>query len=158
MEGEPMSDQDLLQLYSARILALASDIPHLGHLPSPQGKAHKRTPLCGSSISVEVALENGRITGFAQDVRACALGQAAAAVLGAAVVGRTPDEVREGREALRQMLCEGAAAPGAPWDGFAVLTPARDHPNRHGSIMLAFDATVDALDQALTAKKAAASP
>ena len=153
-----MSDQDLLQLYSARILALASDIPHLGHLDSPDGTSRKRTPLCGSTISVELALEDGRIAAFAQDVRACALGQAAAAVLGTAVVGRSPEEVREGREALRRMLREGAPAPAPPWDGFAVLIPARDHPNRHGSIMLAFDATVEALDQALAGKKAAASP
>jgi NifU-like protein involved in Fe-S cluster formation len=152
-----MSDQDLLQLYSARILALASDIPHLGHLSAPQGEARKRAPLCGSTVGVELALEEGRIVGFAQDVRACALGQAAAAVLGAAVLGRTPAELREGRDALWRMLRDGAPAPAVPWEGFAVLVPARDHPNRHGSIMLAFDATLEALDKAIAKKKAAAS-
>lgn len=143
-----MSDQDLLQLYSARILALASDIPHLGRLPAPQGAARKRAPLCGSTVGVELTLRDGRITDFAQEVRACALGQAAAAVLGGAILGRTPEEVREGRAALWRMLREGGEAPPAPWDGFAALIPARDHPNRHGSIMLAFDATTEALEQA----------
>jgi NifU-like protein involved in Fe-S cluster formation len=153
-----MSDRDLLQLYSTRILALASDIPRLGHLDHPDGAARKRAPLCGSTVGVDVALRDGRIADFAQDVRACALGQAAAAILGAAIMDRTPDEVREGRDALWRMLREGGEAPAAPWDGFAVLVPARDHPNRHGSIMLAFEATLEALAQAEGAmKKAAAS-
>ncbi len=153
-----MSDRDLLQLYSTRILALASDIPRLGHLDRPDGIARKRAPLCGSTVGVEVKLGSGRIADFAQDVRACALGQAAAAILGAAIVDRTPAEVRAGRDALWRMLREGGEPPGAPWDGFAVLLAARDHPNRHGSIMLAFDATLEALAQAEGAtKKAAAS-
>ena len=153
-----MSDQDLLQLYSARILALASDIPHLGRLPDPHGSARKRAPLCGSTVGVQVALEDGRVAEFAQEVRACALGQAAAAVLGSAILGRTPDELRDGRDALWRMLREGAPAPSAPWDSFAVLLPAREHPNRHGSIMLAFDATLEAVEQALAKKKAVANP
>ncbi|TNC69485.1 iron-sulfur cluster assembly scaffold protein [Rubellimicrobium roseum] len=152
-----MSDQDLLQLYSTRILALAADIPRLGRLDAPQGTARKRAPLCGSTIGVEVTLENGRIAGFAQDVRACALGQAAASVLGATVVGLTPDEVRQGRDGLRAMLRDGAEPPGAPWEALAVLIPARDHPNRHGSILLAFEATIEALEQAVGQKKAAAT-
>jgi NifU-like protein involved in Fe-S cluster formation len=151
-----MSDQDLLSLYSSRILALAADIPHLGRLDDSDGAAKKRAPLCGSTIAVEVALEDGRIAGFAQDVRACALGQAAASVLGRAILGRTSAEVHAGRDALWAMLRDGAEPPGAPWEGFAVLLPARDHANRHGSIMLAFDATLDALANA-DKKKAATS-
>jgi NifU-like protein involved in Fe-S cluster formation len=143
-----MSDADLLSLYSSRILALASSIPHLGTLEAPHGAARKRAPLCGSTVGVQVRLEDGRIAGFAQEVRACALGQAAASILGAAVLGRTPEEVREGRDALWRMLREGDEVPAAPWDGFEALRPAREHPNRHGSIMLAFDATLEALDAA----------
>ncbi|MBP1804265.1 iron-sulfur cluster assembly scaffold protein [Rubellimicrobium aerolatum] len=152
-----MSDGDLLQLYSARILALAADIPRIGHLAEPQGAARRRAPLCGSVVGVELRLKDGRVADFAQDVRACALGQAAAAVVGAAVVGRTPEEVRRGRDALWAMLREGGEAPAAPWDGFAALIPAREHPNRHGSIMLAIEATIEALDQARDGKKAAAT-
>jgi NifU-like protein involved in Fe-S cluster formation len=143
-----MSDADLLQLYSSRILQLAASIPHLGTLPAPAGAAKKRAPLCGSTVGVQLTLEDGRIAEFAQEVRACALGQAAASVLGTSVVGRTPEEVREGRDALWRMLRDEGEAPPAPWDSFAVLIPARDHPNRHGSIMLAFDATLEAIDKA----------
>ena len=78
-----MSDSDLVKLYSGRILALAADIPHLGRLPEPMGSARKRSPLCGSTVTVDLRVENGRISAFAQDVKACALGQAAAAVVGA---------------------------------------------------------------------------
>lgn len=151
-----MSDQDLLSLYSSRILALAADIPHLGRLPMPDATAKKRAPLCGSTVEVGLALRDGRIAEFAQEVRACALGQAAASVLGRAVLGRMPDEVRAGRDALWRMLREGAEPPATPWDGFAVLVPAREHANRHGSILLAFDATLEALEQ-LEKKRAAAS-
>jgi NifU-like protein involved in Fe-S cluster formation len=151
-----MSDQDLLQLYSTRILALASDIPRLGHLPAPHGAAKRRAPLCGSTVGVELTLEEGRIADFAQEVRACALGQAAASVVGSAVVGLTPQEVRAGRDALWRMLREGGEAPAAPFQELGVLIPARDHPNRHGSIMLAFEATLEALEQAQGAQKKAA--
>ena len=151
-----MSDQDLLQLYSTRILALASDIPRLGRLAAPHGTAKKRAPLCGSTVEVGVTLEEGRIVDFAQEVRACALGQAAAAVVGRAVVGLTPDQVRAGRDALWRMLREDGRTPASPFQEFEVLIPARDHPNRHGSIMLAFEATLEALNQAESVQKKAA--
>jgi NifU-like protein involved in Fe-S cluster formation len=154
-----MADSDLLQLYSTRILALAADIPRLGRLPAPDGTARRRSPVCGSTVTVDVALSGGRIADFAQEVRACALGQAAAGAVGGAVVGLTEAEVRAGRDALWAMLREGAASPGAPFEALGALLPARDHPNRHHSIMLAIEATLDALADAGTQdKKAAARP
>ena len=152
-----MSDQDLLRLYSTRILALAASVPHAGRLAMPDGSARKRAPLCGSSVGVEVTLRDGRVDGFAQEVRACALGQAAASVVGHAAPGRSLDEVRAGRAALWAMLREDGPAPAAPFDGLAALMPARDHANRHGSIMLAFEALVAAIEDA-EKKKAAAAP
>jgi NifU-like protein involved in Fe-S cluster formation len=79
-----MSDSDLIKLYSGRILELAADIPHLGRLSSPQASVKRRSPLCGSTVTVDLTMENGRVSGFAQDVKACALGQAAASVVGGA--------------------------------------------------------------------------
>lgn len=143
-----MSDSDLVKLYSGRILALAADIPHLGRLTAPDGTAKKRSPLCGSTVTVDVTLAGGRIIGFGQDVKACALGQAAAAVVGAAVIGRTRDEVSLAREQLAAMLKSGGPAPDAPFDGLEVLLPARDYANRHASILLALEATVEAMDAA----------
>lgn len=146
-----MADSDLMQLYSRRILALTTQIPHLGRLDAADGRASRRSPQCGSSVAVEVTLDGDRISGFAQDVRACALGQASAAVLGQAVIGCDRAQIAAAREALRAMLKEAAPPPLAPFADLEALLPARDYPNRHGSILLAWDATLDAMDQALAA-------
>ena len=140
-----MSDSDLIKLYSGRILELAASIPHLGRLAAPDGSAKRRSPLCGSTVTVDVRVLGGRVAEFAQDVKACALGQAAASVLGAAVVGRTRAEVEAARDAVATMLKSGGPAPAAPFAGFEVLLPAREYKNRHASIMLSLEATVDAM-------------
>ncbi len=147
MSGE----DDLIRLYSQRILALAADIPHAERLPAPQVTAKKRSPLCGSTVTVDLAVEDGRISAFGQDVKACALGQASAAVLGAVAIGRTRDEIARARDQLAAMLKAGGPVPDAPFDGYEVLLPARDYKNRHASILLALDATLAAFDEALTA-------
>ncbi|MCH2077157.1 MAG: iron-sulfur cluster assembly scaffold protein [Rhodobacteraceae bacterium] len=140
-------ESDLIKLYSTRILALAADIPHLGRLDAPEGTACVRSPQCGSSVTVDIALTDGRISAYAQDVKACALGQASAAVVGQNIIGRTRAEVEETRAALAGML-EGGPTPAAPFDELEVLRAAQDFTNRHASILLALDATLAALDDA----------
>lgn len=144
-----MSDTDLIKLYSGRILELAADIPHLGRLPQAQGTARKRSPLCGSTVTADVVMRDGRVAEFGQDVKACALGQAAAAVLGGAVIGRTPAELAAARDALRAMLRDNGPVPPAPFDGYEVLIPARDYRNRHASVLLAVEAAAEAAAQAV---------
>ena len=146
-----MSDSDLIKLYSARILGLAADIPHLGRLPHPQASARRRSPLCGSTVTADVVVQDSRIAEFAQDVKACALGQASAAVLGQNVIGRTLPELQSAREALRAMLQEGGPVPLAPFGGYDVLLPARDYKNRHASILLALEAVCEAMEAAQAA-------
>lgn len=143
------ADTDLIKLYSGRILALAADIPHLERLESPMATVKKRSPLCGSTVTVDVDVENGRVSAFGQDVKACALGQAAAAVTGGAVIGRTLPELQRARDELRTMLKNGGKVPAAPFDGFEVLEPARDYKNRHASILLSIEATCEAVEKAL---------
>jgi NifU-like protein involved in Fe-S cluster formation len=143
-----MSDADLIRLYSDRILALAADIPHLGRLAAPQASVRKRSPLCGSTVTVDLVMKDGRVAEVAQDVRACALGQAAAAVTGAALPGRTAAEIAAARDALRAMLREDGPVPPAPFDGFEALIPARAHRNRHASILLAIEAAAEAAAEA----------
>ncbi|WP_377513104.1 iron-sulfur cluster assembly scaffold protein [Octadecabacter sp. R77987] len=135
----------MIKLYSARILALAADMPHTTRLPAPMGSATKRAPLCGSTVTVDIALTDGRISAYGQDVKACALGQAAAAVIGAVIIGLDAATVQKGRDELAAMLKSGGPVPAAPFDGLEVLQPAADYKNRHGSILLAFDATLDAI-------------
>ena len=143
-----MSDADMMQLYSKRILALAADIPHLGKLENADGSAMKRSPQCGSTVTAHVRMDGDRIADFGQEVRACALGQASAGVLGQAVIGATRADLARGAAQLTAMLKDGGPVPDAPWQGLEVLIPARDYPNRHASIMLSWQATLDAIDAA----------
>lgn len=142
------TDRDLVDLYSKRILALTTAIPHRGRLDAPQASARRRAPLCGSTVSVDLRMDGGRITEFAQDVKACALGQASAAILGQNVIGRDRGEIEAARDALKAMLAEDGPVPGEPFDGFEVLIPARAYRNRHASILLALEATADAMAEA----------
>jgi len=142
---------DLMQLYSTRILALAADIPHLARLPDPQASVKRRSPLCGSTVTVDLDMKDGRVSRFGQEVKACALGQAAAGVLGQVVIGRSAAELSRARDQLRAMLTQGGPVPDPPFDGFEVLTPAREYRNRHASILLALEATVEATEQLASA-------
>ena len=150
-----MADTDLIKLYSGRILELAADIPLTARLDAPDATVKKRSPLCGSTVTVDVAVENGRVAAFGQDVKACALGQASAAVLAGQVVGRTHEEITTARDQLKAMLSGGGDVPQAPFDGYGVLLPAREFRNRHASIMLALEATAEAMQQAEDAQKTA---
>ncbi|AQS48306.1 MULTISPECIES: iron-sulfur cluster assembly scaffold protein [Thioclava] len=141
-----MSDTDLIKLYSQRILALAADMPGTDPLPEPDVTMRKRAPLCGSTVEVALTCADGRVTGYSQTVHACALGQASAAIFGAQVVGRTRDEIAKLRDQLAEML-KGGPVPDAPFGDYEVLQAARDYPNRHGSILLAPEATLEALEQ-----------
>lgn len=147
-----MSDTDLIKLYSGRILELAAAIPRTERLERPDATVTKRSPLCGSTVTVDVRLQDGRVADYGQTVRACALGQAAASVVGNAIVGCSPDEVRAARDALCAMLVSGGPPPGAPFDGLEALLPAREFRNRHASILLALEAAAEAVE---TARKTA---
>jgi len=143
-----MADTDMIKLYSGRILALAADMPLTTALVSPQATARARSPLCGSTVTVQLRTEHGRITGYSQEVKACALGQAAASVVGSAILGRSRDEVQQARDQLNAMLKSGGPVPEAPFGGLEVLEPAKDYKNRHASILLSLDATLEALNLA----------
>lgn len=139
-----MSETDLIKLYSQRILALAADIPHTERLPAPTTTSTRRSPLCGSTVTVDLAIADGRITGFGQDVKACALGQASAAIAGAQMIGLSQAQVLRARDELAAMLKDNGPVPAAPFQGYEVLTPARDYKNRHASILLVLEASAEA--------------
>ncbi|TGY90502.1 iron-sulfur cluster assembly scaffold protein [Marinicauda algicola] len=132
--------------YSSEVLQLAADIPRIGRLPAPHASARKVSRLCGSSLDLDLCVEDGRISDLALELEACALGQAAASVLARDGVGATPAEIRAAREALKAMLKEGRSFPEGRFAALAALAPAKDYPARHGSVMLAFDAACAALD------------
>ena len=138
----------LSDIYNKRILELAGNIPRLGRLPKPDGTATAHSRLCGSTVTVDLLIQDGRVADFAHDVKACALGQASSAIMAQTIVGSTPDELRTLRGAMHAMLKEGASPPGDRWSAVAVLEPVRDYKARHASTLLTFDAVVAALDQA----------
>ena len=135
------------EIYNQRILELAADIPRLGRLKAPQARAKAHSKLCGSTVAVELSMEDGRVSDFAHDVKACALGQASSSVMARQIVGSTGEELRAVRLAMRRMLKEGGEPPGGRWEDLRYLAPVRDFKARHASTLLTFDAVVDALDQ-----------
>ncbi len=143
-----MSSTDLIDLYSQRILALAADIPHAERLDAPQATAQKRSPLCGSVITVDLDVTDGKVSRFGMDVKACALGQASASVVAANIIGCTREQIETARDQLRAMIKENGPVPDAPFEGLEVLLPARDYKNRHASILLCLEASLDAFDRA----------
>ncbi len=137
-------------LYSARILSLAANLPHSGRLAAPEGTAERVAKLCGSKATVDVVLDaDGRISDFAQAVKACALGQAAAGVVGESILGATAQEIVEARDAMLAMLKSGGDGPEGRFEGLRVLKQVADYPARHASTMVALEATLDAVNQAL---------
>ncbi len=142
-----MPDTDLIKLYSGRILELASDIPLSEPLASPMATVKRRSPLCGSTVTVDVVVTEGKITEYGQDVKACALGQASASIFARHVIGRTQSEIVTARDQLKAMLVNDGPVPDLPFNDFETLLPARDFKNRHASILLALEATVDAFGE-----------
>jgi len=143
----------LNEVYNAKILDLAGNIPRLGRLAAPDASATAHSKLCGSTVTVDLKMDGPVVSDFAHDVKACALGQASSSIMARHVVGSKPAELRELRETVRKMLKENGPPPSGKWAEIAVLEPVRDYKARHASTMLTFDAVVAALDQ-IEAKKA----
>jgi NifU-like protein involved in Fe-S cluster formation len=136
-------------LYSAKVLALAANLPRLGRLADAQGSSEKVAKLCGSRVIVDVTVEGDRVADFAQEVKACALGQASASVLGAQVVGASIHELETTRDQFRAMLKTGGPAPDGRFADLAMLAPVKDYPARHASTLLAFEAVCEAVRAAM---------
>lgn len=134
-------------IYNAKILELAGNIPRIGRLAEPDATARAHSRLCGSTITVDVKIADGRVSDFAHDVKACALGQASSSIMARNVVGSTPGELRDLRETMRMMLKEDGEPPEGRWADLKFLRPVREYRARHASTMLTFDAVVDAVDQ-----------
>jgi NifU-like protein involved in Fe-S cluster formation len=142
-------------LYNRDILRLAASIPHLQRLEAAHASVEKRAAVCGSAVTIEVRLdEAGRIAALGQEVKACALGQASAAVMGRHAIGRSARELEAARDSLASFLSGARDDPG-DWPGIEVLALARDYPARHGAILLAFEAVAEAAARAARLRDAA---
>lgn len=142
-------------IYNTKILGFAGNIGRLGRLDHPDASATAHSKLCGSTVTIDLKMENGVVTDFAHEVKACALGQASSSIMAEHVVGASAVELRAVREAMLLMLKEGGTPPEGRFDDLKYLEPVRDYKARHASTMLTFDAVVDAIGQ-IERKQAAA--
>jgi NifU-like protein involved in Fe-S cluster formation len=144
-------------VYNAKILGFAGNIGRVGRLAHADATATAHSKLCGSTVTVDIAMDGDRIYDFAQIVKACALGQASSAIMAENVVGATAAELREVRETMRRMLKENGVPPEGRFGDLRYLEPVRDYKARHASTMLTFDAVVDAIDQVEARRREAAA-
>ena len=144
-------------IYSKRVLELAADIPRLGRLAHPQASAKAHSRLCGSTVTIDLSVQDGVVSDFAHDVRACALGQASSSLMARHVIGATPQELEALRDRMFAMLKQGGPPPDGKWADFAVLEPVKTYKARHASTMLTFDAVIDALRQIAARQTAGAA-
>ena len=134
-------------IYTRDILRLAASIPHLDPLDAPHGSAERRSPTCGSRVTVAVRMADGRVAALSQKVEACALGQASAALMSDAAVGTGEGELRAAIAGIEAWL-GGDDGAVASWPGLEVLEPARARGARHGAIMLPFRTLLAAIEDA----------
>ena len=134
-------------VYNAKILEFAGNIPRIGRLAHPQASATAHSKLCGSTVIVDLILDNGVVSDYAHDVKACALGQSSASILASHVIGASGAELRQARDEMRAMLKDNAAPPQGRFADLKFLEPVRDYKARHASTLLAFDAVVDCVNQ-----------
>ena len=143
-------------LYSGKILDFAADIPEARRLETPDATAFKRSRLCGSEMTVDLNVEDGRVSDFGMIAKACALGQCSASILAQHLIGAAPAELRDIAVQMRAMLKDGGPPPSGEWADLGLLQPVKDYPQRHASTLLAFDAVVDCVDQIEAASAAEA--
>ncbi|MBN9251040.1 MAG: iron-sulfur cluster assembly scaffold protein [Mesorhizobium sp.] len=134
-------------VYNRKILAFAGNIDRIGRLENPDATSTAHSKLCGSTVTIDLKMDNGIVIDFAHDVKACALGQASSSIMAQHVVGATSQELRIVRDQMLKMLKENGAPPEGRFDDLKYLEPVRDYKARHASTMLTFDAVVDAIDQ-----------
>ena len=134
-------------VYNAKILDFAGNIPRIGTLEDADAEAAAHSKLCGSKVKVWLKMDGDRVSDFAHDVKACALGQASSSIMARNIIGASADELREVRQTMLAMLKENGPAPEGRFADLKFLEPVRDYRARHASTMLTFDAVVDCLDQ-----------
>ncbi len=141
------------ELYTSEIMSFAAHIPHIGSLTGAQGQGVAHAKLCGSKINVWLNITNGEVCDFSQQVKACLVGQASASILGHNIIGATRTELMQTRETVRAMLEEEGEPPAGKWADFALLVPVRNYKSRYSTVLIVFDAVLEAFDMANSAKE-----
>jgi NifU-like protein involved in Fe-S cluster formation len=143
-----MTKDQMRELYNDRIMELANNIPLQRRLDAPDITVERRSPLCGSRITVDIQISSNQITDYGHVVRACTLGQAAASIMAGHVIGSDGDTLRRIAEGVRRLLKDGDIKVADEWPELRYLVPAHEYKSRHGSVLLAFEAVEQAVNQA----------
>ena len=136
-----------LDLYNKQIMELAASIPREGRLDAPHASATARSRICGSRATVDLRLDGDTVTDYAQELKACVIGQAVASIVGRLIVGLSVDEIHQGADALRALLKDKKLPKKEPWTALESLLPVADVRSRHGSAMVPFEALERALNE-----------
>jgi NifU-like protein involved in Fe-S cluster formation len=126
-------------LYTPEVLGLAVSLADYRLDDGLPLRGHARSTSCGSTLEVGLALDaNGRIARIGLAAQACAVGQAAAAIMAAQAIGKSAQDFAQVLAELTRWLSDEGAAPA--WPGLDSISPARAYPARHGAILLGWRA------------------
>ena len=148
----------LSEIYSPRILELAANIPVTERMTEPDATATAHSKLCGSTVSIDLLMDDDVVTGYGQTVKACLLGQTACSIMARNIIGSTAKELRDVGSQMRSMLKEDGPPPNGRWSDLAILETVRKYKARHASTLLAFDAVEDAIGQIEARRDGKAEP
>lgn len=135
------------RLYTPQMLAAAVELANVPPLTGADTHGSARSPACGSTLELDLRIDGqGKITNLGMKVRACAVGQAAAAIFARHAKGRSAAEIDSALADLTAWLESGSAQP--DWPDLDLIAPARDYPGRHGAMLLPWKAASEALSSA----------
>jgi NifU-like protein involved in Fe-S cluster formation len=135
------------RLYTPELLGLAVELAEWPPLDTSPHRGEARSATCGSTLAMDLAVdEQGRIARLGMRVRACAVGQAAAAIFARHAVGRDAEDLSHALTRLEAWLQEQGPAPA--WPDLQLIAAAREYPGRHGAILLPWRAALAALSTA----------
>lgn len=140
-----MTDDGIISIYTDALIALSELTREAKHLAKPDAVAKAVSPICGSEVTIELKLDNGKITDVGYEIEACALTRAVVAVLRQAAMGKTREDVAGAGRAMAALLAEGAKIPAGDWEQLNILAPVKDYPSRHNALLLPFEAAGKAL-------------
>jgi nitrogen fixation NifU-like protein len=130
-------------LYRREILRLAANATGAGPLAHADASATVHNPACGDRVTVELALQDGRISVLGHATQACVLTQASAALLSGLAPGRGQAELEALARGVRAFLAGGPAP-----EGYGVFDGLTAHAGRHRCVLLPLEAALEALETA----------
>ena len=135
------------ELYHAALVDLARAGRTRGRLARADRSVTLDNPLCGDRVTLDLALERGRVAEVGHKVRGCLLCEAAAETIAAHAPGKSAADLANAGAAVAAVVKEGAPAPEGEWSALAVFSPVYQVKSRRDCVLLPFEALEKALTQ-----------